>query len=43
MSGQGGAAGQRERVAELVMMAREQGRECRLSLLTVVADEPEAG
>ncbi|WP_445236089.1 MobF family relaxase [Escherichia coli] len=27
VSGQGGAAGQRERVAELVMMAREQGRE----------------
>lgn len=30
MSGQGGAAGQRERVAELVMMAREQGREVQI-------------
>ncbi|EFZ60916.1 protein traI domain protein [Escherichia coli LT-68] len=29
-SGQGGAAGQRERVAELVMMAREQGREVQI-------------
>ncbi|WP_404854218.1 MobF family relaxase [Escherichia coli] len=30
VSGQGGAAGQRERVAELVMMAREQGREVQI-------------
>lgn len=30
MSGQGGAAGQRERVAELAMMAREQGREVQI-------------
>ncbi len=28
--GRGGAAGQRERVAELVMMAREQGREVQI-------------
>jgi ATP-dependent exoDNAse (exonuclease V) alpha subunit len=27
VSGQGGAAGQRERVAELTLMAREQGRD----------------
>ncbi len=31
ISGQGGAAGQRERVAELTMMARRQGVTCRLS------------
>lgn len=30
VSGQGGAAGQRERVAELVMMVREQGREVQI-------------
>ncbi|EPL8968408.1 conjugative transfer relaxase/helicase TraI [Escherichia coli] len=30
VSGQGGAAGQRERVAELAMMAREQGREVQI-------------
>ncbi|EOT6015392.1 MobF family relaxase [Escherichia coli] len=30
VSGQGGAVGQRERVAELVMMAREQGREVQI-------------
>ncbi|EIA3225355.1 conjugative transfer relaxase/helicase TraI, partial [Salmonella enterica] len=30
ISGQGGAAGQRERVAELTMMAREQGREVQI-------------
>ncbi len=30
VSGQGSAAGQRERVAELVMMAREQGREVQI-------------
>ena len=30
VSGQGGAAGQRERVAELVMMTREQGREVQI-------------
>ncbi|HFW5352870.1 TPA: conjugative transfer relaxase/helicase TraI [Salmonella enterica subsp. diarizonae serovar 48:i:z] len=30
ISGQGGAAGQRERVAELAMMAREQGREVQI-------------
>ncbi|HCN3249381.1 TPA: AAA family ATPase, partial [Escherichia coli] len=30
VSGQGGAAGQRERMAELVMMAREQGREVQI-------------
>ncbi|EKY6122371.1 conjugative transfer relaxase/helicase TraI [Escherichia coli] len=30
VSGQGGAAGQRERVAEMVMMAREQGREVQI-------------
>ncbi|EFC3192675.1 conjugative relaxase [Escherichia coli] len=30
VSGQGGAAGQRERVAELVIMAREQGREVQI-------------
>ncbi|MED0012673.1 MobF family relaxase [Escherichia coli] len=30
VSGLGGAAGQRERVAELVMMAREQGREVQI-------------
>lgn len=30
VSGQGGAAGQRERVAELVMMAQEQGREVQI-------------
>lgn len=30
ISGQGGAAGQRERVAELVMMAREQGRDVQI-------------
>lgn len=30
VSGQGGAAGQRERVDELVMMAREQGREVQI-------------
>ncbi|ENN4834207.1 conjugative transfer relaxase/helicase TraI, partial [Salmonella enterica subsp. enterica serovar 1,4,[5],12:i:-] len=34
ISGQGGAAGQRERVAELTMMAREQGREVQI----IVAD-----
>ncbi|MBD3703639.1 hypothetical protein IE985_24785 [Klebsiella pneumoniae] len=27
VSGQGGATGQRERVAELTLMAREQGRD----------------
>ncbi|HDD2122807.1 TPA: conjugative transfer relaxase/helicase TraI [Salmonella enterica] len=30
ISGQGGAAGQRERVADLAMMAREQGREVQI-------------
>ncbi|HGF8675790.1 TPA: conjugative transfer relaxase/helicase TraI [Salmonella enterica subsp. enterica] len=30
ISGQGGAAGQRDRVAELMMMAREQGREVQI-------------
>ena len=30
ISGQGGAAGQRERVAELTMMAREQGRDVQI-------------
>lgn len=30
VSGQGGAAGQRARVAELTMMAREQGREVQI-------------
>ncbi|EJC3639250.1 conjugative transfer relaxase/helicase TraI [Salmonella enterica] len=30
ISGQGGAAGQRERVAELMMMVREQGREVQI-------------
>ncbi len=30
ISGQGGAAGQRDRVAELAMMAREQGREVQI-------------
>lgn len=30
ISGQGGAAGQRDRVAELTMMAREQGREVQI-------------
>ncbi|WP_128553366.1 MobF family relaxase, partial [Escherichia coli] len=33
VSGQGGAAGQRERVAELVMMAREQGREVQIIIV----------
>ncbi|BBJ89291.1 hypothetical protein ROGSH02058M1_p21700 (plasmid) [Raoultella ornithinolytica] len=35
ISGQGGAAGQRERVAELTMMAREQGRDVQI----IAADE----
>ncbi len=32
VSGQGGATGQRERVAELTLMAREQGRDVHIRL-----------
>ncbi|HFW1652867.1 TPA: conjugative transfer relaxase/helicase TraI [Salmonella enterica subsp. enterica serovar Thompson] len=49
ISGQGGAAGQRERVAELAMMAREQGREVQIiaadrrSQMNLTQDERLAG
>jgi ATP-dependent exoDNAse (exonuclease V) alpha subunit len=43
ISGQGGAAGQRERVAELTMMAREQGRDVQIIAADRRAQRPYAG